>query len=1229
MEPAPPALQDSLRVGYYDPFNLYPVLRSEIEAKLPLTNLHWKSHPAKPLKSILLIPVQFVEEVPKTTSAETGNSKNVATVYIRLMFVKIDNVDVYRSQVRPLIREWLKNLVVNSHVEWMVVLYIPPTSKDKNLTIIKTSSFDKLKIDFGDEGKELPSVFAESATFSLGPRCFKLKPESDSSKQNPFVEFAVVLKDHMVASFDESYHRFSDSLAGYKDLTIDKFRTRLALADLLYDMRLFQDSLDVYKELDDDLNALYAIDSSIFDVHLRKLPKSLDKFKFDDWVDELQLSFHSNTKINLFGAKCLLFKNQSVLFQSLASHASTVSISAIYISNLYQKLNYFLNDLCNTFEGSSLDEFAYCIVDDFLNLPVAVRLIENKSSSTDDPTNAYQLHEILEFKGELKMFQRSKIVRIALSKGYRLDGPELVLQDISLDDCTEVKPATLTNLSYKPVLEALKSEEIFHNWFEAITEQIIQDMVFCGRSKTIDLLSIDLVLLNYQKGNYQESLNVLQDSYEFFILNGWNFMGGFLLEVYLDCIEKLNGSDHEHITMTNLRLLSTLIDNCKSRSQIGINNYRMIKTTESISKLYSNILASSLKLDTLLDYPLDNLFKVSIIPFFHADQSTTLDKYFLEFEFTNLFQIDFNFKTIEFQLVNNDLDELFFVGEDVQILKQVNQTFRLVTNTFKLGYFKPLRLTVKVNENLEFLKEYDCVDDPALDENTTVVHQAANSAQVMDSASILPSTIKSKQDYIYFYQDLSKLYLELSPSRTIQLGTNELTLAIHNGENDIENISVQLTAVTEGLHLELENSTFQFDRADTNEIKEISFPYRYHSDNKLLELEVTLQYISNGEKYSFWQRIEVDTTLTISVSVQDLFKNSFIYSKFQVGTSNPKLPIRVMDNKLSTANSHYSISHPCCGTPSLVAFGEQPASFFYKIIPDSGYSMVSTDTLELKIEYSNLIDECYHFLKLQILPELKELGLERYWFIFQNLVGKKVKFDLNNYGIKQFIKILNGVELGLLLKLLFLRHVEKKEEQDKLVQLMDSVLADKVYIQPEPFPIPRILHISVPVPILRYLQILEFHYDRQPQYIVGEPIPMRLKVETIQKWHESDSLPDNMNGDVSVLAESSPERVNGHVEVDGGVKEKFLMFIQNDDNWLVSGFKKYNFDSVKGHRESNAFEVDLVLIPLNVGKLILPKVIIKVAGSENEDDSSMDIEFKNGLESVLVVPQLESITFSF
>lgn len=181
-------------------------------------------------------------------------------------------------------------------------------------------------------------------------------------------------------------------------------------------------------------------------------------------------------------------------------------------------------------------------------------------------------------------------------------------------------------------------------------------------------------------------------------------------------------------------------------------------------------------------------------------------------------------------------------------------------------------------------------------------------------------------------------------------------------------------------------------------------------------MRAKIQYKIDGEDYIFQVSYNIDTTLTISVTVQDLFKQDFIYSKFQIGTSNSKYPIRLLDNELTT-EADYKIIRPGKQGHDVVAFGEQPGTFFYKIIPNNIVS--SEDVLNLKVEYTNLKEECEDYISEVVISQLTELGLSKYWYLLKDIIINKASFDLNNYAINNFINFTNGLELNLLSEKLF------------------------------------------------------------------------------------------------------------------------------------------------------------------------------------------------------------------
>lgn len=1141
-------LRNPIKLGYYDPFDILPHVKDDLESKFPLTNLHWKHGDSK-LHSIALLPVTLVEEVPKL------GSTNDESIYSRIMFVQYDNLDIYRSQVRPLIKEWLKNLVIPYDSEWMLVLYIPLTVKDKPSTIVKHSSYDKLKLDFGEDGQELLKL--NSTTDRL--RCFKIKQQDTSIvKLEAINEIIQSLKSNLLTSFTRRYDFLIKKLT--PDDLSQNFITRLELGDLFNDMRLFQESLDIYDDLQLDLNQL--MKQNQFSLKI-DLPQNYIGYQFEQSVQMVNLKKLDND-VALFDIKCVLFINQSVLLQSLANFSKTLSISAIYISNLYQRLIKFLQDLLNNFPNYDLNEFIVVLCDYYLDLPICSKLIEINNNNNDDL--GYQVHEILEFRGELRLFERSRLLQIGSKFDYQIEGIQM---DIGLDE------QEFQDYTYDKIKNIIESPDSFYQQFESITESIIEDFVKSGRSKSIDLLSIDLALLHYQQKKYQEALMILQDSFDFFINNGWNFMGGFLLEVYLNCLTQLDVQDYKLMTTTCLKLFANVGDT-KSQDVVGINNFGGIKQKSQLENLFQRIVEYSGKMNSVLEFPLDLFFNLTQIPYLVADEDSY--KYYVEIILDIKSEITFDVQSITLSMADFETNETMIFKTSNFAL--TDKKIKLYSNEFKLGVFSPLKLIISVNENLKFVQEINSADDETEEHNTT-------------TTEILAPKINN----IYLYQNPKKFWCQFSNSTDMALGSSELLLSLNNADFLIENLQVEISSETGGIEF-TGDVKLKINKIDCNDKIDLKIPYLHFNDEKLVNIKAQVEYFLNGEKHTHVIQDEIDTTLTVSVSVQDTFRKDFIYSKFQIGTAISRKPLRLLSTELVTNNDKYEISRPGLPLDPLITFAEQPASIFYKIIPKENHNIKNDDCLDLDVYYLNIREECEAYILEHYSKSMGPI-FEEYKLIVSKLIVQEAKYDLNSFAINSYIRILNSSEIKQINDNILPKYIKNK---DNLVKLQNQIrqLIDKVVTMGDSIEYPKNkLHISVPIPTLQFLLIVDFDFKRHSQYLVGEPISTKVVLTTITRW----------------ACEGTKSK-----------SQHFQFCLQNDDNWLISGSKKQSY--IVETSQENVFEFDLVLIPLIVGNLTLPRVSIKQLGEELKD-SDMDLSLQNGLETILVVPELDSITFSF
>ena len=123
---------------------------------------------------------------------------------------------------------------------------------------------------------------------------------------------------------------------------------------------------------------------------------------------------------------------------------------------------------------------------------------------------------MFESRGELKLLQRSSLIKLARENSIEIKGLDQVFEDVSLDEEEGPKQSkdsteqVKLDLKHPKLLQAIQSKDSFVDEFTKLTEGILEDFMGCDRSKTIDVLSIDLAILNYEKGDYSECLQILR-----------------------------------------------------------------------------------------------------------------------------------------------------------------------------------------------------------------------------------------------------------------------------------------------------------------------------------------------------------------------------------------------------------------------------------------------------------------------------------------------------------------------------------------------------------------------------------------------------------------------------------------------------------------------------------------------------------------------------------------------
>lgn len=329
-------------VEYFDPHDVYKLISPGLSPRLPLRNLHWQSH-SGPLRSIDVLWVELVNAgvaTPRPTpgnlrrsvsasvhddgfqtqqigrhSASTDNIDTPTpghstkerrhqipglrrTPYLKVLFVRCDDNDTYKSTTRAEIREWIKentppsarktNTQENHDAfEWLIVhVVVPNTVAATQPRVVgkaaegasgekaassrwRTGSstlLEKLRADFNVSGKGTVDRVAQiriginDVPYDLLPRVVPATPtgysETEKDAETAWDELVTKFRSLILASFDMRVTQYEDdirekdaqrALPGWNFCTF--FILKEGLARGFESVGLVEDALVGYDEL--------------------------------------------------------------------------------------------------------------------------------------------------------------------------------------------------------------------------------------------------------------------------------------------------------------------------------------------------------------------------------------------------------------------------------------------------------------------------------------------------------------------------------------------------------------------------------------------------------------------------------------------------------------------------------------------------------------------------------------------------------------------------------------------------------------------------------------------------------------------------------------------------------------------------------------------------------------------------------------------------------------------
>lgn len=852
----PPPLEQKTVIAYFDPFNVYDELKTELHSNLPLVNLHW-NHPLRPLRSIAQLDVEFVKETTQVAAAPKHQMLGLFSApYLKIVFFKCDDTDTYRSSVRPIIKEWLANNVnaERDPTQWILVHYIPPGAKVFSGNRFKYGVFDKVKVDFNTGSKK--------------DRCIQLRSDylTEIERLEAWKEFATRVKESVLEAFSSRVDLYLEEI---KNLEARKhilgwnygkfFVMKEALALAFEKMNLFEDALLLYDELEEAFGQISRQNTVTFfsSVGFENLPRPLLELQKDT---QMRHSILSND-ISLFDFHCYLFSRQAFLLLCIAKGSSSASISALKVGELFLRLRSFLTEInsllmSNKKHIQAIAEWTFNVAQEF----------QQATSWIDSGL----VQEVSEGRGELHLLCRKSLETIAATKDWFIEG---VLTEVSLDDAGSEIVEPDYKIENETLASSLKTSDAFYAEYKHITEAALTEFDLSDRVRTKNRLSSQLALLAFQLKNYKEAASLLESIPSLYSRQGWTLISTSLLLVYIDCLKKLNRQ--EEVLIHSLDILS------RSEHLSPGQASEYIKIVQSLSETVS------------FTSTLDNYFTISIDPRLESNGS---DIYYMQITVNSPLKQSFTFDsaTLTMRNLNDSTDILSFkVNQDNTItVSPGHNVFRFETKKFVQAKFKMTGIFF-TKGRLAFTKSYT--------ESTPIVVQLYPTPQNFHAKFAIPTTLNLSD---------RRLGLRIfSGSNTITTGkvsfksvTPGLKLMSMRAESESPNTKI--------IVLEGKPPIISFNDMSSSDTFMISVPYVIDYEITHIRLKAFIEYTTgNGDQFSHTVDQSLEISLALSVNVQDFYKWNKLFSKFSMSCNNQGELVRILQTEL-IGTKDLSISSP-------------------------------------------------------------------------------------------------------------------------------------------------------------------------------------------------------------------------------------------------------------------------------------------------------------------------------
>ncbi|RPB04129.1 hypothetical protein L873DRAFT_1759340 [Choiromyces venosus 120613-1] len=803
----------------------------------------------------------------------------------------------------------------------------------------------------------------------------------------------------------------------------------------------------------------------------------------------------------------------------------------------------------------------------------------------------------------------------------------------------------IRNATLRRVVEKEEEQE-FYTIFEELSEKAMKNYSIAKRTKSCERVEADLAALSFHLKDYASSVKHLEKMTKFYADQGWGLIETTLLGMYAKCLKEMNRSEDYIKVLLKLLAKSAAAERVRLR-QRGVTT---LNGDEKSAPVDTSLDVQHLEEEVGVDGCVEKIITLSqdigkeiTTPMSHFWDNIAVDPYPRHLDDRDGFEILVKMR----YLLEEDMEVQKLRVRIVNTIGQVKEVWldALEPVTMKRGVVKVFTRSNMIIPGSYIVDKIILIANKLHFVHELIAKSAPNTTLGLGSTPVtaVPAVKKMK---LSFYPAPRSLVVTLKVPKRIHLEhIKAIELVLDPGRNNVTKGELRLRSATAGLRLMIASVKFLegsgvasagdksgvFTLKDLTPEKKVRLRLPYTSENELTELAVKVEvdYDTDNGNFFYADGLSVPVVLPVAVNVQDVFKPNALFSRFQVSTAIPDLPLRILKASLEGSRTFGACSG--IGTEgSMVVFNKQPASFVYKITRKTGDDVPKDkepQPLALTIEYRSLDEEVQGSVVAAFSSQLEEAGLSLYsrWLV-PILIARlrhRTAHDLEGAGLLNEVRLgrYDSYNWGEALESINPANGAREKvetwlkgfyEKNSIIKLgsetpsTNSVLTTRSIIIPVDVPQLQVIH-TVDIHILSDTNSTSLSAPYAPPMVtVGQAIPAELIIRHSRSWNSLDAK-------------------HGEVEIGDNDELEFFYEIQHSlEVWLVSGRKRAHFSA----KEGQVHKFPVLLVPLKAGNLLLPNVEVKqvVPVEKGGEGVSCETNYRSNGESVLVLPDVRSTT---